>query len=328
MRVLVTGGAGYIGSHTLKALHQAGCETITYDSLVTGHRDAVRWGEFELGDIRDSARLDAVLTSHRPEIVVHFAASAYVGESVVEPAKYYENNIAGTMSLLNAMRRNDVSRIVFSSTCATYGIPAQLPISEEMPQAPINPYGFTKLAVERMLGDYGRAYGVSWVALRYFNAAGCDPEGELGERHDPETHAIPLAIRAAMGVGPDFSVFGTDYPTPDGSALRDYIHVADLADAHLKAIAYLARGGESAAFNLATGRGVSVVELVEAAGKAVGRPVPVAYGPRRAGDPPALYASATRARSHLGWSPRFVDIDEIVATAAAWFKRQHNTKEH
>ncbi|MGE0280417.1 MAG: UDP-glucose 4-epimerase GalE [Rhizobiaceae bacterium] len=324
MRILVTGGAGYIGSHTCKALARAGHEPIVFDNLTNGSVDAVKWGPFEQGDILDGGRLDAVMRRHRPDLVMHFAAFAYVGESVNDPAKYYANNVVGSLSLLDAMRRNDVGQIIFSSTCATYGIPDRLPIGEDTPQNPINPYGFSKLAVERALADYGRAYGLKWAAMRYFNAAGCDPDGDLGEEHDPETHAIPLAIMAAFGTGPRFRVFGTDYETPDGTAVRDYIHVSDLASAHAVGVEYLASGGESQAFNLSTGNGVSVSDIIKAAERATGRTVPVDLVGRRAGDPPVLYAVAEKADRLLGWRPAFVDIDETVATAARWFMRRHN----
>lgn len=324
MRILVTGGAGYIGSHTCKALARAGHEPIVFDNLAYGNADAVRWGPFEQGDILDGARLDEVMQRHRPDLVMHFAAFAYVGESVTDPAKYYRNNVVGSLSLLDAMVRNAVDRIIFSSTCATYGVPEQLPISEDTPQNPINPYGFTKLAVEHALGDYGRAYGLKWAAMRYFNAAGCDPDGELGEEHEPETHAIPLAIMAALGTGPSFRIFGADYDTPDGTAVRDYIHVSDLAAAHVLGAEYLARGGESQAFNLSTGQGVSVLDIVKSAERATGRKVPTDMVGRRAGDPPVLYAVAEKANRLLGWTPAFSDIDETIATAARWFVRRHN----
>ncbi|MCX8998143.1 UDP-glucose 4-epimerase GalE [Rhizobiaceae bacterium BDR2-2] len=321
--VLVVGGAGYIGSHVCKALHAAGYTPVVYDNLVYGHEDAVKWGPFEHGDLLDAARLDEVLARYRPSCVMHFAAYAYVGESVNDPAKYYSNNISGSFALLDAMRRNGVDTIVFSSTCATYGEVETLPVSEDMPQAPVNPYGFSKLVVEHALRDYGRAYGLKWVAMRYFNAAGLDPEGELGERHDPETHAIPLAILAAMRQT-EFSVFGTDYDTPDGTAIRDYVHVCDLADAHVRAIGYLRDGGRSDAFNLATGRGTSVKELLAAVERAVGAPVPVTFAPRREGDAPMLFATGDKARDKLGWTPQYTDIDAIVRTAADWFRRHHN----
>ncbi len=324
MVILVTGGAGFIGSHTCKALRAAGMEPVVYDNLSTGHHDNVRFGAFEEGDIGDGARLDAVLRQYRPDCVVHFAASAYVGESVRDPAAYYRNNIVGSLSLLDAMRRQGVTRIVFSSSCATYGMAPCLPIVETMPQMPINPYGFTKLAIEHALRDYGAAYGLGWIALRYFNAAGADPDGELGERHDPETHALPLCIRAALGLGPIFQVFGADYDTPDGSAVRDYVHVSDLADGHVLAVQRLLRGEPGGAYNLGTGVGTSVLEMVSSVERALGRKVPLRIGPRREGDPPALLAAGSKARSELGWSPRHVGIDEMVRTAAAWFARTHN----
>jgi UDP-arabinose 4-epimerase len=319
MRVLVTGGAGYIGSHTCKALARAGHVPIVFDNLSSGYEDAVRWGPIHVGDILDPDALDEAFVKHRPAVVIHFAALAYVGESVVDPGKYYRVNVTGTQTLLDAMRRHGVTRIVLSSSCATYGIPLALPISEDALQQPVNPYGFTKLATERLAADYERAYGIRWVALRYFNAAGADPDGELGERHAPETHAIPLAIGAALGTEPPFSVLGTDYPTPDGSAVRDYVHVSDLADAHLRAMGHLGRSGDSGAFNLATGRGTSVLEVIDAVEKVTGRPVPVVRAVRRPGDPPALYARAERAAQVLGWQPRFIDIGPMVETAAHWF---------
>ncbi len=320
-RVLVTGGAGYIGSHACKALAAAGHEPVVYDDLSTGHADAVKWGPLEQGDILDGARLDAAIAKHRPDLVMHFAAFAYVGESVSDPARYYRNNVEGSLSLLRAMLRGGVGAIVFSSTCATYGVPERLPITEDTPQAPINPYGFTKLCVERALADHAHAYGLRYAAMRYFNAAGADPDGELGERHDPETHAIPLALKAAFGTAPAFRVFGTDYDTPDGSALRDYIHVSDLATAHVAAIEHLARDGESGAFNLATGRATSVLEILAAVEAVTGHAVPAIREARRAGDPPALYAVAEKARKVLGWEPRFTEIRDVIATAAPWFRR-------
>lgn len=324
MKILVIGGAGYVGSHACKALSLGGFEPIVFDNMSSGHADAVKWGPLEVGDILDSDRLDAVFRKHKPQLVMHFAAFAYVGESVVDPAKYYRNNVVGTLSLLDAMRRNGVDSIVFSSTCATYGVPESLPITETTPQRPINPYGFTKLVIERALADYEVAYGLRWAAMRYFNAAGCDPDGELGERHAPETHAIPLAILAALGKGPQFKVFGTDYDTEDGSAVRDYVHVNDLASAHIAAIPYLLSGNASQAFNLATGSAVSVLELLRSVERVTGRPVPVELSARRAGDPPALYAVADKARRLLGWQPDHTDIDGIVGSAAAWFTRHHN----
>lgn len=319
IKILVTGGAGYIGSHTCKALAQAGYEPVVYDNLSTGHADAVRWGPLEIGDILDSSRLDAVIVHHQPVLVLHFAGLAYVGDSVRSPAAYYRTNVTGTLCLLDAMRRHGVEAIVFSSSCATYGVPENLPIAEATLQNPINPYGFTKLIAERMLIDFEKAYGMSWVALRYFNAAGADPDGELGERHDPETHAIPLAIQAALGLRPYFSIFGTDYATPDGSAIRDYVHVSDLADAHVRAARYLLDRRASIALNLGTGVGSSVLKMIEAVARATGRAVPVQTGPRRQGDPPILYASAARARCDLTWVPRYMVLQEIVDSAADWF---------
>lgn len=321
--ILVAGGAGYIGSHVCKALSRAGYTPVTYDSLVFGHEDAVRWGPLEKGDLLDGERLDTVLVKYRPACVMHFAARAYVAESMTHPADYYLTNVSGSISLLEAMRRNGVNRIVFSSTCATYGEVKELPVTEATPQRPISPYGFTKFVVEQALRDYAAAYGLQWVALRYFNAAGLDPEGDLGERHDPETHAIPLAILAAMRQQP-FTIYGDDYATPDGTAIRDYIHVCDLADAHLRALAHLEGGGASEAFNLATGRGVSVRQVVEAVSAAVGKPVPVRHAPRRPGDPPVLYASGEKARQVLGWQPQYTDIEVIVKTAVDWFIRHRN----
>jgi UDP-arabinose 4-epimerase len=321
MKILVTGGAGYIGSHACKALSRAGHDVVVYDSLITGHAEAVRWGPLEQGDVRDRARLDEVMARHRPDQVMHFAALAYVGESMRAPAEYYDVNVGGTLALLGAMIAHDVRHIVFSSTCATYGVPERLPISEATPQRPINPYGFTKLAAERMRRDFESAYGLRWIALRYFNAAGADPEGELGEDHQPETHAIPLAIRAALGSGPAFPIFGQDFDTPDGTAVRDYVHVADLAAAHVLAAERLGRGEPGMALNLGTGRGISVQEIVTAVAAATGREVPTLDAPRRPGDPPVLYADASLAMDKLRWQPKHQDIAGIVASAAAWLGR-------
>ena len=321
MRVLVTGGAGYIGSHACKALAAAGREPVVFDNLSTGHRRAVKWGPLVEGDVRDPRALAAAFAEHRPQMVMHFAALAYVGVSVREPASYYETNVVGTLTLLRAMVEAGVKAIVFSSTCATYGEPDVLPIDETAPQNPINPYGRTKLMAEQLLKDFETAYGLRWAALRYFNAAGADPDGEIGEEHDPETHAIPLALQSALGLRGAFEILGTDYPTPDGSAVRDYIHVTDLADAHVRAAEHLAGGGPSIALNLATGVGVSVRQIVGAASKATGRATPTVEAPRREGDPAALYATGGKAREVLGWTPRFTDIDETVATAARWMTR-------
>jgi len=316
--VLVTGGAGYIGSHTCKALARAGHVPVVYDSLVNGHRHAVKWGPFEHGDILDRARLDEVIARYAPDAVIHFAAHAYVGESVADPGKYYRNNLAGSLCLLEAMLSRGVRRIVFSSSCAIYGVPPAIPITEDMPPAPINPYGTTKLMVERMLADFQRAHGLEWIALRYFNAAGDDPDGETGEDHDPETRVVPLVLEAAAGRGGPFIILGTDYPTADGTCVRDFIHVSDLADAHVKALQALADGAPSGPLNLGTGRGYSVRDVVGAVERVTGRAVPVKEGPRREGDPAALVADARRAREVLGWTPQASDIDTIVRTAWTW----------
>jgi UDP-arabinose 4-epimerase len=318
--VLVAGGAGYIGSHVCKALAQSGFAPVCLDNLSTGHRWAVRWGEFEYGDILDAARVDEVFRRHQPVAVVHLAASAYVGESVRKPAQYYRNNVSGSQVLLSAAVANGVRHVVFSSTCAVYGdvAPAQLPIDENLPCAPVNPYGRSKLAVEWMLSDYGRAYGLNAIAFRYFNAAGADPDLETGEWHDPETHLIPLALLASEGTGPALQVFGTDYPTTDGTCVRDYVHVSDIASAHVAGVRHLLAGGASGVFNLGTGRGCSVREVIDACARVTGKPVPHELTGRREGDPAALFAQAERAKAVLGWSPRFSAIDDMVATAWKW----------
>jgi UDP-arabinose 4-epimerase len=317
-RVLVTGGAGFIGAHACKALAQAGALPVAYDNLTTGHADAVLWGPLVKGDVRDRSALTSALKQFRIDTILHFAASAYVGESVTNPALYYENNVGGMIALLDAARGAGVDRIVFSSSCATYGVPEVLPISEHTPQAPINPYGRTKLMCEQILRDFGAAYGIRHVALRYFNAAGADPDGEIGERHEPETHLLPLALRAAAG-GQALNVFGDDYATPDGTCVRDYIHVSDLARGHLLALAHLREGRDSAAFNLGSGRGHSVLEVCEAIRKVTGRPVPLRFAPRRAGDPPVLTADPTLAARVLGFRADLSDMANIVRHAAPWF---------
>jgi UDP-glucose-4-epimerase GalE len=316
--VLVTGGAGYIGSHACKALAQAGYRPVVYDNLLRGHRAAVRWGPLVEGDLAERDRLVAALDQHRVSVVMHFAAYAYVSESVTDPALYYANNLGGTLSLLEAMRKTGVNKIVFSSTCATYGTPAEIPIRETASQLPVNPYGETKLAIERALHWYGEAYGLSWVSLRYFNAAGADPEGEIGERHDPETHLVPLILEALLGERSHIDIYGTDYPTPDGSAIRDYIHVQDLAEAHLRAVEYLSAGRKSVALNLGTGRGHSVREVVQAAEAVGGKPIPCRETARRPGDPPILVADPGLAAELLGWNSSLSDLDTIVRTALAW----------
>jgi len=324
--ILVTGGAGYIGSHACKALKAAGFTPITLDNMVYGHDWAVKWGPLVRGDILNRADLDPVFEEYSPAAVLHFAAFAYVGESVADPEKYYRNNVAGTLSLLSAMRRHDCKRIVFSSTCATYGAPERVPLTEDHPTRPMSPYGTTKLMIERMLKDFEAAYGFKYMALRYFNAAGADPDGEIGESHDPETHLIPLVIEAGLGHIPQVTIFGTDYPTPDGTAVRDYIHVADLADAHVLAVGKLLAGGASATYNLGTGTGNSVREVIQAVEKVSGRKVPVVEGPRRAGDSPGLYADSGAIIRALGWKPRFMDINAIVETAWRWHEKRPSEK--
>lgn len=320
--VLVTGGAGYIGSHACKALAAIGYLPVAYDSMIHGHEAAVRWGPLERGDIADRGRLDEVIAEYRPSAVIHFAACAYVGESVIDPAKYYRNNVAGTLCLLEAMRDHDIARLIFSSTCATYGATGGLPITEDTPQNPINPYGTTKLIVERMLADFDTAYGLKSIALRYFNAAGADPDGETGECHDPETHLLPLALDAASGAAPPLTVLGDQYPTPDGTCIRDYIHVSDLADAHVLALARLEQGSGSDAYNLGNGRGFSVLDVIAAVERVTGHNVPYRIGPAREGDPAMLVSSAVRAQRDLGWTPQLAELDDIVRTAWRWHQRE------
>jgi UDP-arabinose 4-epimerase len=324
--VLVTGGAGYVGSHACKALAAAGYLPITYDSLVHGHDWAVKWGPLELGDVLDGDRLREAIRKYRPEAVMHFAAFAYVGESIAEPAKYYRNNVLGTLSLLDAMRAEKVTELVFSSTCATYGVPETIPIVEDAPQNPINPYGASKLMVERILADYGAAYGLKSVSLRYFNAAGADPGGEIGEDHEPETHLIPLVLDAASGARPDITIFGEDYETPDGTCIRDYVHVNDIADAHVLALKKLHGGRLRPAYNLGTGTGVSVAEIIAKASAVTGRDIRVAHGHRRAGDPARLVADPSRAQGDLGWQPRHPDIGDVITSAWRWNLQRRNSR--
>jgi UDP-arabinose 4-epimerase len=318
MRVLVTGGAGYVGSHTAKVLARAGFEPIVLDDLSAGHRWAVKWGPLVEGDLGDSALIREVIKSHRIQAVVHFAGFAYVGESMKRPRQYFRNNVTYTLRLLDAMMDTRVRHIVFSSSCATYGIPASVPICEEQVQTPINPYGESKRMVERILAWYGEAYGLRWTALRYFNAAGADPDGELGEHHSPETHLIPLAIQAALGEQPALEIYGTDYPTADGTAVRDYTHVMDLAEAHVAALRYMLKSHENGAINLGTGTGQSVRQVVAAVERVSGRRVPIREVQRRAGDPPCLVADSRKAKELLGWEPRHSSLDEIVETAWQW----------
>jgi UDP-glucose-4-epimerase GalE len=321
--VLVTGGAGYIGSHAAKALSRAGYRVVVLDNLVAGHREAVKYGEFFEGDIADATAVGGALDRYDVGAVMHFAAYLDVGESVRDPIKYYRNNVAGTLTLLEAMARRSVPSLVFSSTCATYGEPEATPIDETHQQRPINSYGETKLAIERTLPHFERAYGVHTVSLRYFNAAGADPDGEIGEDHSPEIHIIPRAIDAATG-GLGLQVFGDDYPTPDGTCLRDYVHVTDLADAHVRALESVARRGRSSAYNLATGVPYSVRQVIDAVERVSGRKVPWTLAPRRPGDPASLYARADKARTELGWTPRLSDLESIVRTAWAWHRSRPN----
>ncbi len=321
--VLVTGGAGYVGSHACKALNRAGYTLVTLDNLSTGHADFVKWGPLVEADIRDTEAVAAALQRHDVVAVLHFAACAYVGESVSDPQKYYENNVVGTASLLAAMRRAGCELIVFSSTCAIYGEPKSIPIGEEAPKDPVNPYGATKLMIEQMLEDYAKAYGLRYVALRYFNACGADAEGEIGELRDPETHLIPRAMMALQGHLDGVTIFGDDYDTPDGTAIREYIHVTDLAAAHIAALERLLGGGGSGSFNLGTGRGYSVGQVIEEIGRGTGESLVVESGPRRPGDPAALIADPRRAQAELGFAPQFSDLKTIIALAWAWHRHAH-----
>ena len=321
MAILITGGAGYIGSHINKLLAHEGYETVVFDNLIYGHREAVKWGTLIEGNLKNIDEIEAVFERYPIEAVFHFAAYAYVGESVAEPEKYYYNNIGCTLNLLKVMRRHGCNKIIFSSSCATYGEPENTPITEDMPQNPINPYGFTKYAVERIFKDYERAYGLRYVVLRYFNAAGADPEGEIGEAHDPETHIIPLILDAASGKRPNVKVFGMDYQTRDGSCIRDYIHVSDLATAHLLSLRHLEAGRPSQFLNLGNTKGTSVLELIEAAKRVTGKDIPVILSDRRPGDPAILVGSSEKAKQVLGWEPMYGDIDTIVRHAWSWHEQ-------
>ena len=320
--VLVTGGAGYIGSHCCKAFAQAGWSVVAYDNLSRGWREMVKWGPLVEADVSDSQAIATALRKYQPDVVAHFAAYAYVGESVERPELYYRNNVFGTLVLLEEMLKAGVDKLIFSSTCASYGVPTRSPIDESHPQLPINPYGWSKFIIERMVEDFRAAHDLNAVVLRYFNAAGCDPEGEIGERHEPETHVIPLAIEAAIRQDQTFTVNGTDFDTRDGTAVRDYVHVTDLARAHVLAGEKLLRDRGGHVYNLGTGRGTTVKELVEAVGRISGSKLAVAYGPRRPGDPPELVASADKARQELGWKPEQSEIDKIVETALGWHRRR------
>lgn len=320
--VLVTGGAGYIGSHACKILAQTGYQPIAFDNLSSGNAWATKWGPLEQGDILDRTALDRVIEKYRPSACLHFAAFAYVGESVTNPGKYYRNNVVGSLTLLEALRDHGVDQFVLSSTCATYGIPDRVPIDETLTQAPINPYGASKLMVERMLEDFQAAHQLRSIALRYFNAAGADPDVEIGEDHDPETHLVPLVLEAACGDRDAITVFGTDYDTPDGTCVRDYIHVTDLAKAHVLALKALEQGLTHRAFNLGNGNGYSVREIIASVERVTGRTVPVIFGERRAGDPARLISNSTRAATELQWTPNITKLDDIISTAWEWHQRR------
>lgn len=325
MNVLVVGGAGYIGSHCVRQLVAAGQRPVVLDNLVYGHRQAVANDiPFYAANLGDAQTVKNILCQEKIDLVMHFAAYCYVGESVGAPLKYYENNVSATLRLLGAMIETGVKKFVFSSTCATYGVPPKLPIVETLPQVPINPYGQTKLDVENILKALAHAYGLSFAAFRYFNAAGASEDGVIGEDHNPETHIIPLAIDAAVGKRPHFQIFGTDYPTPDGTCLRDYVHVDDLSRAHIAAFPKLERPGQGYFYNLGTGRPFSVKEIIQAVEKVTGRKVPAIEAPRRAGDPPALYADSSKAQKELGWKVKFPDAESIIATAWNWHKSHPN----
>lgn len=319
--ILITGGAGYIGAHCCKQLRASGYNPIVLDNLVYGHRECVKWGDFIHADIGDPAAMDQVFKMCIIDAVIHFSAFAYVGESVISPEKYYRNNLCGTINLLNCMVRNNINKFVFSSTCATYGNPTYTPIDEKHTQKPINPYGRSKLMVENILEDYDHAYGLRFMSLRYFNAAGADHDCEIGEMHDPETHLIPLVLDVAIEKRDSIQVFGSDYPTPDGTCIRDYIHVTDLADAHIKALQLLFEGGMSDFYNLGTGTGCSVLEVINAAERVTGKKIKLEKVIRREGDPAELVASNTKALTSLNWKPRFSGIDEILSTAWKWHRK-------
>jgi UDP-arabinose 4-epimerase len=321
--ILVTGGAGYIGSHVCKALARAGYLPVVYDNLFNGHREAVRWGPLEVGNLEDRSRLSACLAEHHPEGVIHLAGYIAAGESVVAPAKYYGNNLCGFLTLLDGMRHHGIARIVFSSTAAVYGAPKEVPIKETSPIRPVNPYGHSKAMCEQILQDYAVAYGMRSISLRYFNAAGADPDGELGECHEPETHLIPLVLEAAAGIRNGIDVYGDEYPTRDGTCVRDYIHVADLATAHVLALRKMETAAVVGAYNLGNGQGFTVLEVIDAAERVTGCPVPTRRHPPRAGDPPILLADATLAKAELGWIPAFGALETQLEHAWSWLRRRH-----
>lgn len=321
MNILVTGGAGYIGSHTCLALASAGHKVIVYDNLSSGHKDALQWGSFEHGDVRDTQNVRRVLRQQKIEGVIHFAACIEVGESVLNPGKYYETIIGGSLSLLQAMRDEGIGALVASGTCAVYGQVNKVPITEDFPKLPINPYGRAKWVMEQMMQDFGSAHGLHWAALRYFNAAGADSEARIGERHRPETHLIPNTLKAACGLGAPLQLFGDDYATPDGTCIRDYIHVSDLAKAHVAAIEALHRDKETLVCNLGTGNGISVREIIESVERVTGMKVPYSMAPRRAGDSPKLTADSSHAFNELGWKPENSSVDMIIDTAWKWMQK-------
>ena len=320
--ILVTGGAGYIGSHACKALAAAGFTPVTFDNLVYGHREAVQWGPLVTADLLDAESVARAIEEYQPIAVMHFAAYAYVGESVENPGKYYRNNVVGSLNLIEAMRDAGLDKIIFSSTCATYGIPERELISESHRQSPINPYGYSKLMIEKMLMDFDHAHGIRSISLRYFNAAGADVDTQIGEDHDPETHLIPLVLDAAAGLRECITMHGNDYATPDGSCIRDYVHVSDLADAHVLALQALLNGSRTHAYNLGNGHGYSVHEVISAAREVTGKNISVAIGPRRAGDPPRLVGDASMIKQALGWSPKYSDIGDIIGSAWRWHQRK------
>lgn len=322
--ILVTGGAGYIGSHVCKVLSDNGYFPITLDNMTNGNKWAVKWGPLEKGDIRDRELVDQVIKKYNPDSVMHFAADAYVGESVANPGKYYNNNVTGTITLLESLRDHDVDKIVFSSTCATYGIPQKNLLSENHPQNPINPYGASKFMIERILDDFDAAHGLRSISLRYFNAAGADPNGEIGEHHVPETHLIPIVLDVAMGKRSHVTIFGDDYETDDGSCVRDYIHVTDLAEAHLLSLKALESGSGSNNYNLGNGKGFSVKEVIDATRRVTGEDINVKIGSRRSGDPPYLVGSYDKIKQDLQWHPKFTKLDEIIETAWNWHKKYFN----
>jgi len=322
MKILIVGGAGYIGSHINKELTKKGFETVVFDSLVKGHQEAIKWGEFFQGDLANIEDLRQVFSKYKIDAVLHFAAFIEVGESVKDPQKYYQNNVKNTLNLFQVMLENDVKKIIFSSTAATFGNPQYTPIDEKHPQIPINPYGQAKLMVEKILADYDFAYGLKYVALRYFNACGADLDNEIGENHTPESHLIPLILDAAIGKREDIKIFGTDYPTPDGTCVRDYVHVTDLAQAHILALQYLLNGNDSNSFNLGNGKGFSVKEVIDATKKVTGVDFKVTEVERRAGDPPELVADSTKAKQVLKWQPQYADLETIVKSAWAWHQKK------